>query len=182
MSKRKITTRQLTTISLIAALYAAITFVTFFMSFGAVQYRVSEVLTVLPAFTATAIPGLTLGCALANLVGFFIGANPVGLIDALFGTAATLFAAICTHYLGKNKSRLFRYLLCPLPPVIFNAVIVGFEISYFFMGTTEISVLLVNAASVFVGQAVVCYGLGIPLMLILERKDLAKQLFSQNKK
>lgn len=181
MNNSKFSVRKLTTISIIAALYAAITFATFFMSFGAVQYRVSEALTVMPAFTAAAIPGLTLGCALANLLGFFIGANPVGLIDALFGTAATLLAAVCTHFLGKSKSRIFRYLLCPLPPVIFNAIIVGFEISYFFVGSTQWPVLLTNGLSVLIGQAVVCYGLGIPLMLVLERKDLAKQLFSFKK-
>ncbi|MEG0693893.1 MAG: QueT transporter family protein, partial [Oscillospiraceae bacterium] len=88
--------KRMTKTAMIAGIYAAITFATFFMSFGQIQYRVSEVLTVLPAFTVTAIPGLTLGCAIANLVGFFIGVNPLGLMDAFFGTAASLIAAILT--------------------------------------------------------------------------------------
>ena len=61
--------------SLIAALYAALTLAVAPIAFGAVQFRISELLTVLPLFTATAIPGLTLGCALANFVGFLLGIN-----------------------------------------------------------------------------------------------------------
>lgn len=162
---------------MIAGIYAVITFATFFMSFGAVQYRVSEMLTILPVFTATAVPGLSLGCALANLIGFFMGVNPVGLIDALFGTSATLIAAILTYYIGKSDKKLVRYVLAPLPPVIINALVVGFEISYFFMGTLEPSVFFINAGSVFIGQAVVCYGMGIPFMMILSKNKLHEKIF-----
>lgn len=166
-------TKKLTQTAMIAAVYAAITFATFFMSFGAVQYRVSEALTVLPVFTSTAVPGLTIGCALANLVGFLIGANPTGLIDCLFGTAASLIAAILTRCIGsKSNKRWIRYVFAPMPPVLINAAIVGFEISYFFMGTLEPTVLLINMVSVLFGQAVVCYGLGLPLMILLERNKL----------
>lgn len=170
-------TQKMTRIAMIAAIYAAITFATFFMSFGAVQYRISEALTVLPVFTPIAIPGLGLGCAIANLVGALTGANPVGYIDAIFGTLATLLAAISTYYTGKIKSKPLRYFLAPLPPVLFNAVIVGFEISYFFVGSLEIGVFMANALSVLIGQAVVCYLLGVPLMIALERKELYKKIF-----
>ena len=170
-------TKKLTKAAMIAGLYAAITMATFFMSFGQIQYRISEVLTVLPAYTGLAIPGLSVGCALANVIGFAIGANPVGLVDALFGTAATLIAAIMTHYIGKSKSKAVRYLLCPLPPVLMNALIVGFEITYFFMGSLDIKIFLANALSVLIGQAVVCYGLGVPLMIILEKNNFYKRLF-----
>ena len=67
--------KKLTQAAMIAGLYAAVTFATFFMSFGAVQYRVSEALTILPVFTASAVPGLSVGCALANLIGFFMEIN-----------------------------------------------------------------------------------------------------------
>lgn len=170
-------TQKMTRIAMIAAIYAAITFATFFMSFGAVQYRISEALTVLPVFTPIAIPGLGLGCAIANLVGALTGANPVGYIDAIFGTLATLLAAISTYYTGKIKSKPLRCFLAPLPPVLFNAVIVGFEISYFFVGSLEIGVFMANALSVLIGQAVVCYLLGVPLMIALERKELYKKIF-----
>lgn len=170
-------TRKLTQTAMIAGVYAAITFATFFMSFGAIQYRVSEALTILPVFTATAIPGLTLGCALANLVGFMMGANPSGLIDVFFGTSASLIAAIITYYIGKSNKKWVRYALAPMPAVFINAIIVGFEISYFFIGSLAPEVLFLNASSVFIGQAVVCYGLGVPLMIVLEKnKIFAKAL------
>ncbi|MFZ2538838.1 MAG: QueT transporter family protein [Oscillospiraceae bacterium] len=170
-------TRKMTKIAMIAGIYAAITFATFFMSFGQIQYRVSEVLTILPVFTVTAIPGLTLGCALANLVGFFIGVNPLGLMDAIFGTAASLIAAIMTYYLGKVDNKWIIYLLCPLPPVLINALVIGFELTLMF-NPLEIHFFLLNALSVFIGQAVVCYGLGIPLMIALKKNDLYKKIFS----
>lgn len=166
----------MTKTAMIAGIYAAITFATFFMSFGQIQYRVSEALTILPVFTVTAIPGLTLGCALANLIGFFIGANPLGLLDAIFGTLASLIAAVITYYLGKSDKKWVRYAFCPMPPVIINAIIVGLELTWIFNGL-EMKFFLLNFVSVFVGQAVICYGLGIPLMLALEKNNLYKKIF-----
>lgn len=168
--------RKMTKIAMIGGIYAAITFATFFMSFGAIQYRVSEALTILPVFTATAIPGLTLGCALANLVGFFIGVNPLGLMDAIFGTAASLLAAIATYYIGKSPKKWMVYAFAPLPPVLLNAIIVGFELTMMF-NPEMFPFYFINFASVFVGQAVVCYGLGIPLLIALKKKDLYKKIF-----
>lgn len=163
---------------MIAGLYAAITFVTFFMSFGAIQYRVSEALTVLPAFTGLAIPGLSLGCAAANLVGFAIGINPAGWLDAIFGTLATLIAALATYGIGKTRKKWVKYCFAPLPPVLINAVIVGLEIT-FMMGPFNWGIFGVNALSVGIGEAVICYVLGVPLMMALERRDLHKKLFSE---
>lgn len=179
MKQSIFTVKNMTKTAMIAGLYAAITFATFYMSFGAIQYRVSEALTILPVFTASAIPGLSLGCALANLLGAVIGANPVGLIDAVFGTAATFLATLATYWIGKRFKGKAKYFLAPLPPVLINAVIVGWEISFFFVGNTNMETMLINAASVLVGQAVVCYGLGVPLMLVLERKALHKRLFDR---
>ncbi len=173
----KINTKALTQTALIAAIYAALSFAMFFISFGAVQYRVSEALTVLPVFTVAAIPGLTLGCALSNLVGYFMGVNPAGLIDAVVGSSATLVAAIVSFYAGKLSKRWLRYILVPLAPVLINAVVIGYEISIVFMGTTEINVVLVNCFSVFIGQFVVCYGLGIPFMRMLEKNNIYRKIF-----
>lgn len=179
MKQSIFTVKGMTRTAMIAGLYAAITFAAFYISFGAIQYRVSEALTILPVFTASAVPGLSIGCALANLLGAAIGANPVGLIDAVFGTAATLLAALCTYFIGKRFKGKIKYVLAPLPPVLINAVIVGWEISFFFMGNTTLETLLINGVSVLIGQAVVCYGLGIPLMLVLERKGLHKRIFDK---
>lgn len=171
-------TRKMTRTAMLAGLYAAITFATFFMSFGAIQFRVSEALTVLPVFTATAVPGLSLGCALANLVGFFAGVNPTGWLDAIFGTSATLIAALLTRLVGRSDRRWVRMLFAPLPPVLVNAVIVGLELMFAF-GPVNPAGFFSYAASVAVGQAAVCYALGIPLMLVLERGELWKRIFRE---
>ena len=170
-------TRKLTQAAMIAGLYAAITFATFFMSFGAVQYRVSEALTILPVFTASAVPGLSVGCALANLIGFFMGINPAGGLDAVFGTAATLIAAVMTYRIGKSEKRWVRYVFAPLPPVLANALIVGLEICIFFEGAFTWELFAINAALVGVGELVVCYVLGLLLMYILERNNLYQKIF-----
>ena len=142
-------TRKLTQAAMIAGLYAAITFATFFMSFGAVQYRVSEALTILPVFTASAVPGLSVGCALANLIGFFMGINPAGGLDAVFGTAATLIAAVMTYCIGKSEKRWVRYVFAPLPPVLANALIVGLEICIFFEGAFTWELFAINRQKIF---------------------------------
>ena len=99
--------------AIIAALYFALTYVFQPISFGVVQFRISEVLTVLPFFTATAIPGLFVGCLLSNIL-----LGGLGLLDMILGSAATLIAAFLT-YKFKNK------WLAPLPPVVVNGVLVG---------------------------------------------------------
>ncbi|MCI8406223.1 MAG: QueT transporter family protein [Oscillospiraceae bacterium] len=171
-------TRKLTQTAMLAGLYAAITFATFFMSFGAIQFRVSEALTILPVFTATAVPGLSLGCALANLVGFFAGVNPTGWLDAVFGTSATLLAALLTRRLGKDGPLWRKCLLAPLPPVLLNALIVGLELAFAF-GPMNLPGFLSYALSVGIGQAVICYGLGVPLLLALSRKALYQKIFRE---
>ena len=107
----------------------------------------------LPFLLPEAIPGLTLGCFLANLLG-----SPMP-VDWIFGTAATLLAAIWT-------SRLHNRYLAPLPPVICNAVIVGAEIALFFMpeGSAFLPAFALNALTVGAGEAVACFVLGLPLL------------------
>lgn len=179
--KNKISTKDLTKTAMIAGLYAAITFATFYISFGAVQYRVSEALTVLPAFTGLAVPGLTLGCVIANLFGFIIGANPLGLLDALVGSLATLLAALVTRKIAKKISNpIAQYALCPLPPVIFNAIIVGLELTFVFTdGSAFFPQFTALSLSVLIGEAVVCYLLGIPLMIALKRHNVYKKIFEK---
>ncbi|MDF2567038.1 MAG: hypothetical protein K0R90_494, partial [Oscillospiraceae bacterium] len=98
----KKTLQKLTQASMIAALYAVLTLAVAPISFGNMQFRISEALTILPLFTAVAIPGLTVGCALANFIGFIFGLNQIGFLDIFFGSAATLIAAIVTYMIGKS--------------------------------------------------------------------------------
>lgn len=136
--------------AIIAAMYAALT-IAIPGGSGQIQIRVSEVLTVLAFFTPTAVPGLFIGCLTANI---FVGA---GLYDIIFGSLATLLAAYLTYRMP------FKYL-APLPPIIINAVVVAFILKLSFNAP-----LFVTMGFVAAGEAVACYGLGYPLMLIIEK-------------
>lgn len=137
--------------SAIGAIYASLTLLLMPYSYGMMQVRVAEALTILPFFTSAAIPGLFIGCLISNIMGGY------GLLDIVFGSMATLLAAVITY---KMKRKLFA----PLPPVILNALIVGGFLSYI-LGTK----LFVTMAWVGLGQFIACYGLGYPLMKALEK-------------
>ena len=109
-----IKTKQLVTGGMIAAIYVVLTVLAaqFNLASGAIQVRFSEALTILPVFTVAAVPGLTIGCLLANLL------TGLAVWDVVFGSVATLIGAIGTRLL-KNKP-----LLAWIPPVLSNMVIV----------------------------------------------------------
>ena len=88
---KKNTTRYLTQAAVIAALYVVLTYVSSAvgLAYGGVQFRLSEALTILPAFTPAAIPGLTIGCVLGNL------GSPMGIVDIVCGAGATLLCVAC---------------------------------------------------------------------------------------
>ena len=115
--------RRLAEGGLIAAMYAALTLAIPAASFGMGQFRVSEMLTILPVFTPAAIPGLTLGCFLSNL------ASPLGPIDWICGSAATLLAAVA-GYLARNVRIAGLPMVSALCPVLANALIIGLEIGW----------------------------------------------------
>jgi len=165
-------TRFITQAAVIAAAYAALSLVFAPISFGAVQFRVSEVLTLLPLFTPAAIPGLFIGCIIANL------ASPFGIIDIVFGSLATLAASLLTYFIGKKvKGSVLSKLVAPLPPVILNAVVVGSVLSYMLANTPDAAPFYIFGAQVGLGEAGVCYILGVPLMLMLEKTGLTAKLF-----
>lgn len=157
--------------AVIAAAYAALTLVIYPLSYGAVQFRLSEALTVLPVFTPAAIPGLSLGCFIANITG------PYSWIDAIFGTLATFLAAICTYYTRKIRFKNLP-LLSLLFPVIFNALIIGLEINIFFLQgeTFTLTGFLISALEVGLGELVVCYFAGIPLCITIEKTKIFSRL------
>ena len=166
-----------------AALYAVLTMALWEISSAGIQFRLSEALCVLPAFTPAAIPGVTIGCAIANVIGGT-------WIDVVFGSLATLLAAIASYLIGRafkvgstEKVRLGAKLLVPLPPVIFNALIIPFVLYYGYgltaaLGVTgRYAVLGVHALTVGAGEAAVCYVIGIPLMIAVNRLNRNKLLF-----
>ena len=137
----------LTQAGIIAALYVVLTYLAagFDLASGAVQVRVSEALTILPYFTQAAIPGLTIGCFLANLL---VGSLPS---DIVFGTLATLLGALGTRALRNN-----RYL-CALPPVVSNMLIIPFVLSYAYHIPGSIPLMMLTVG---LGEFLSCFILG----------------------
>ena len=153
-TKQKNITKVIAQAAIIAALYAALTVLIMPASYGVMQLRVSEALTVFPIFTPAAIPGLFVGCLIANIV------SPVGLIDVVIGSAATLIAAVLTYKLRDNK------LVALLPPVLTNAVLVGFELYKFYNVGLSLPLCMFWVG---LGEAGAVYVLGYPLSLVLEK-------------
>ena len=170
-------TKTLVQISLIGALYTVLTLVSGPLAFGTaagtVQLRISEAFTLLPLFSPIGIWGVTFGCFLSNLVGFFMGTNMLGLIDAPLGTIATLIAAWLTYLIGKACTKdVSRFLLAPIPPVLVNGLIVGWELAFVYK-----TPFTLNFLSVVIGEAAVCYTLGIMLCVVMRRNDFYKRIF-----
>lgn len=153
----------------IAALYAALTYAASVagLAYGQVQFRFSEALTVLACLTPAAIPGLTIGCFLGNL------GSPFGMVDIVCGTFATLLAAVLS-YKTRNVRIKNIPVLAPLFPVVTNAVIVGAEIAMFLPEGFTVYGFLINALWVGLGELVVCYAGGIPLLIAIEKTGLKK--------
>lgn len=155
--------------AVIAAAYAVLTLISgaLGLGYGAFQLRISEALTILPIFTTAAIPGLTVGCVIANIFSF----NP---IDMLVGTAGTFLAAILTRKTRHIKVKGLP-LLALFWPVIINAVFVGAELALLY-NTTDVvaSAFAISALQVGAGQLVACYGLGLPLYFALCKKEIFK--------
>lgn len=146
--------------ALIAAAYAVLTLAFPPLSYGPIQLRISEAMCVLPFFMGEAVIGLTLGCLIANVIGVSLGMTLPW--DILVGTAASFVAAIITY---KIK---IKWLL-PLPSVIVNALFVGAMLTYVIMNGSESVPLWYNILTVGAGQAIVCYGLGMPLFAVMKK-------------
>jgi len=171
---RKAKINFLITSAFIAALYAGLTFLSnaFGLAYGPIQLRISEVLTVLPAVTPAAIPGLTVGCFIANIGSF-------NAADMIFGTFATFIAAALTYCCKGIKIKKIP-VLSILSPVIINAVIIGFEIAVLFLeGGYSFWGFLISALEVGAGELVVCFGLGIPFYLAAEKYRIFDMKFTK---
>lgn len=149
-------TKYLVQSAMIAAIYVVITLAFKPISYGLMQIRVSEALTILPFFTPAAIPGLAIGVLISNLIG------PYGILDVVLGTTATLIAAILSYKMPKM-------VLVPIPPIVVNALIIG-PMLYYILIAEQVKVHLIAAILwVGLGQIIACYGLGYPLLKVLEK-------------
>ena len=140
--------------ALIGALYAVLTISLAPISYGPVQFRVSEALTLLPFYLPEAIPGLFAGCVFANFFGGF------GLPDMVFGSLATLSAAV----LSRKSGNIY---LAALWPVVSNMIIIGVMLHVLI----EVP-LIATCLYVGLGEAGACYVVGVPLMKILEARKI----------
>ena len=153
-------TKALTTTAIVAALYATITLALSFIAYGPIQFRLSEVMTLLPLINKRYIVGLTLGCFLANILG------PYGVPDIIFGTIATFISVYLVYLTGKYmKDKKSTVLVASLWPVVVNAIIVAAQLKIFFNIPLFITMLQVGF-----GQFVVVTIIGVPLFKAINNK------------
>ncbi|MDD2215241.1 MAG: QueT transporter family protein [Eubacteriales bacterium] len=148
-------TKYLVQAAVIAAIYSALTILLMPLSYGVMQVRIAEALTILPAFTPAAIPGLFVGCLVANMVG------PYGVMDMVCGSIATLLAALSSYRLRKKPG------LVPLPPIIANGLVIGSMLYYAYGVPLPLPACILWVA---LGEALACYGLGLPLIKYLNKR------------
>jgi uncharacterized membrane protein len=152
--------------AMIAAIYVVLTVLisTVNLASGAIQVRISEALTILPYFTASAIPGVTIGCFIANIV---TGAS---IFDIVFGSLATLLGAIGTYMLRRHR------FLCTLPPVISNMIIIPFVLRYAYglsmvIGGHDLAIPF-YMVTVGAGEVICCCVLGTILLNALLKANV----------
>lgn len=159
--------RIITSGAVIAAIYVVLTLLAnmFGLANHVIQVRFSEALTILPYFTPIAIPGLFIGCILANIL---TGCMP---LDTVFGSLATLIGAVGTYLISRRMgSKPLAGYLAPIPPIVANTLIVPFVLAYVykFEGSIPYFMLTVGA-----GEIISCGILGILLLMALKpRKDI----------
>lgn len=174
---RNNTVKKIAINAMVAALYFVLSLPFMSLIFGPVQMRIAEALTLLPVFAVSPVAGLTLGCVLVNLLGAVSGANILGPLDIVFGSAATLLAGFLSYALRDVRIKCLP-LLSALMPVLANGIVVGLELTFVISGGFNLSVFLVNAAQVALGEAIACFVLGLPMVRALEKTGLGKKLFS----
>ena len=142
--------------AVIAALYVVLTYVFSAFASGVIQVRVSEALTILPAFTPAAIPGLVIGCLLSNTLTGCV------LLDIILGSVATLIGALGSYALRRHT------WLVPIPPIVSNMIIVPFVLRYAYGATDAFPFMI---ATVGAGEIISCYLLGMLLYGALKKMN-----------
>ncbi len=166
MNKNRFTVRQMTLAAAVAALYVVLSALSNILNltYGPVQLRFSEALTVLPFLCPVTTWGLFVGCIVTNIL------SPYGALDLIFGSLATLIAGFLT-------ARCPSKWLAPLPPIACNFLLVGGLLAYQEAGFTSAfpTAFLFNGIGVAVGEAVACYVLGMILLTVLPNSDILPQ-------
>ncbi len=163
---KKVKTIVFVRIAIIAALYFVLTFFVPAISYGPLQFRIGEALTVLPVVFPEAVFGLTLGCLVANVF------SPYAWFDVLFGTLATLVASVLTYLISKalkEKKTVVRCLLGSIPPIVVNAAVL--PLVWYVTGTDV--AYLINVGLIALTEASAVLLLGTPLTLGLNKAKLS---------
>ncbi len=157
----------ITKTAVIAAIYVVVTLIFAGISYGQIQFRISEILTLFAFIDPLYIPGLTIGCALANL------GSPLGILDVVVGTIATLLSLLYIAFIGKHFIRNTKSLIiASLGPVIFNGLIIGWELNYLLQLP-----YLITAVYIMIGEiAVVTVGGTIVFSRLLKNEKLIDKL------
>ena len=170
---QNLSVRKLARCAVVAAIYVVLCMALQPFSYGAVQVRVAEARCLLPIFGPEYIAGVVLGCFLANLLGSTI-------VDVIFGTLATLLACVVTYKLRNVRFKGLA-LAASLPPVLFNAVIIGIEIAVLFPDPSSSAPLwlacITNGISVGIGELISCTVLGVLLVKIIESNASLRKVF-----
>ena len=159
-----LSTRYIAQVGIIASLYAAVTIALAPISYGPIQVRISEALTVLPYLTPAAIPGLFVGCVVANIYG------GLGIYDIVGGSLCTLLAAFLTYLLARTR----KPILAPLPPILVNALGVSLYLHFLFQLPYWVTV-----AYIAIGEIGACFVLGYPLLLIILKRKKLVEMFKR---
>lgn len=174
MNKKKRTTNTLflSQAGLIAALYAALVYLQNMIlpnsATLAVQVRVAEALAMLSVITPAAIPGLTLGCFIANLTSI-----QVMPLDLIFGTLATFLSSVCMYKVRDLRIKSLPIIASVLP-ALFNGVIIGLELTFFVPHETGSSLILflTQGGLVALGEIISVMALGLPFIRMVEKRNL----------
>lgn len=159
-------TKKITRLAIIAGLYAALTIVFSFISYGEIQVRLSEMLIILCFFSKDYILSLTFGCLIANVF------SPFGIADCIFGTLATFLSAIFI-YISRRYFKFGLFVSC-LWPVLFNGIIVGIEIAVLSDISIGLSILYVSAGEL------IAIMIGYFVMKILSKKQYFLELIKED--
>lgn len=151
----------------IATLYVVLAYFLAPISYGPIQARLAEIMTIFPAFSWATIPGVSLGCLIANL----INPDSLGPVDIIGGTLATLIAGVLSYYIGKKN----KYLAI-IPPILVNGVIVGGYLPFLLFDTVTVSEVLFTMLTVAAGEAAVLIIIGLPLITLINKTDLKNKL------
>lgn len=175
----KKTAKFISTAAIVAALYVVLSLLTYTFSYLEIQCRVAEALCMTIFYTPAGIFGVIIGCFITNL----LGGSP---IDMIFGTAATLIAALMTYPIARTIRKkngpvlkMKHALLIPIPTVLVNAIVIpfvlyfGYQVTSFANAEKMLPVLLLLSLSVFLGEVISCYVFGPVLVLALNRVDKA---------